>query len=57
VMFANFPSGLNLYYATSNLASLPQQLYLSKERKAAKRKADQYKAKARKDDGGGGGSG
>jgi YidC/Oxa1 family membrane protein insertase len=58
VMFANFPSGLNLYYATSNLASLPQQLYLSKERKAAKRKADQYKAtKARKDDGGGGGGG
>jgi len=58
VMFANFPSGLNLYYATSNLASLPQQLYLSKERKAAKQKADQYKAtKARKDDGDGGGGG
>jgi YidC/Oxa1 family membrane protein insertase len=57
VMFANFPSGLNLYYATSNLASLPQQLYLSKERRAAKRKADQYKAKAGKDDGDGGGSG
>jgi membrane protein insertase Oxa1/YidC/SpoIIIJ len=56
-MFANFPSGLNLYYATSNLASLPQQLYLSKERKAAKRKADQHKAKARKDDGSGGGDG
>jgi YidC/Oxa1 family membrane protein insertase len=44
VMFANFPSGLNLYYATSNVASLPQQLYLSKERKAARRKADQKKA-------------
>jgi len=57
VMFANFPSGLNLYYATSNLASLPQQLYLSKERKAAKRKADQHKTKARKDDGSGGGDG
>ena len=57
VMFANFPSGLNLYYATSNLASLPQQLYLSKERKAAKKKADQHKAKARKDDGNGGGGG
>ena len=57
VMFANFPSGLNLYYATSNLASLPQQLYLSKERRAAKRKADQYKAKAGKDDGDDGGSG
>jgi len=54
VMFANFPSGLNLYYATSNLASLPQQLYLSKERRAAKRKADQHKPTSRKDDGGGG---
>ncbi|MBT8479150.1 MAG: membrane protein insertase YidC [Gemmatimonadetes bacterium] len=54
VMFANFPSGLNLYYATSNLASLPQQLYLSKERKAAKKKADQHKARAEKDAGGGG---
>jgi YidC/Oxa1 family membrane protein insertase len=34
-LFANFPSGLNLYYTTSNLASLPQQLYLARERKAA----------------------
>jgi YidC/Oxa1 family membrane protein insertase len=57
VMFANFPSGLNLYYATSNLASLPQQLFLSKERKAARRKADQHKVKARKDDGSGGDGG
>lgn len=54
VMFANFPSGLNLYYATSNLASLPQQLYLSKERRAAKRRADQHKPTSRKDDAGGG---
>jgi YidC/Oxa1 family membrane protein insertase len=36
VMFASFPSGLNLYYTTSNIASLPQQLYLSKERQAAR---------------------
>ncbi|MDT8435756.1 MAG: membrane protein insertase YidC [Gemmatimonadota bacterium] len=35
VMFATFPSGLNLYYTTSNLASLPQQLFLSRERRAA----------------------
>jgi YidC/Oxa1 family membrane protein insertase len=35
VLFANFASGLNLYYATMNVASLPQQLYLAKERKAA----------------------
>lgn len=34
-LFANFPSGLNLYYTTSNLASLPQQLYIARERKAA----------------------
>jgi YidC/Oxa1 family membrane protein insertase len=35
VMFANFPSGLNLYYTTSNIASLPQQFYLAHERKSA----------------------
>jgi YidC/Oxa1 family membrane protein insertase len=34
-LFANFPSGLNLYYTTSNLASLPQQLYIARERRAA----------------------
>lgn len=34
-MFARFAAGLNLYYAASNLASLPQQLYLSRERRAA----------------------
>ncbi|MFW6088131.1 MAG: membrane protein insertase YidC [Gemmatimonadota bacterium] len=34
-LFANFPSGLNLYYTTSNVASLPQQLYIARERKAA----------------------
>jgi YidC/Oxa1 family membrane protein insertase len=32
-LFANFAAGLNLYYATSNVASLPQQLYLAKERR------------------------
>jgi YidC/Oxa1 family membrane protein insertase len=32
IIFLQFPAGLNLYYATSNLASLPQQWYLSKER-------------------------
>ena len=31
-LFLRFPAGLNLYYATSNLASLPQQWYLSRER-------------------------
>ncbi len=38
VLFLNFASGLNLYYATMNVASLPQQLYLAKERKAAAEK-------------------
>lgn len=40
-LFANFPSGLNLYYTTSNLASLPQQLYLARERKAASLEQEQ----------------
>jgi YidC/Oxa1 family membrane protein insertase len=31
-LFARFASGLNLYYTVMNLASLPQQLMLSKER-------------------------
>jgi YidC/Oxa1 family membrane protein insertase len=35
VLFLRFAAGLNLYYATMNLASLPQQLYIAKERKAA----------------------
>lgn len=47
VMFAGFPSGLNLYYTTSNIASLPQQLYLSKERQAARSRM----ASSRPDDG------
>lgn len=37
-LFLRFPAGLNLYYATSNLASLPQQLYLAKERREAQEK-------------------
>ncbi|NOT08533.1 MAG: membrane protein insertase YidC [Gemmatimonadales bacterium] len=32
ILFANFASGLNLYYTVMNLASLPQQWMLSKER-------------------------
>jgi YidC/Oxa1 family membrane protein insertase len=33
VMFLWFPSGLNLYYAVSNIASIPQQWLLARERK------------------------
>jgi YidC/Oxa1 family membrane protein insertase len=32
-MFLNFSSGLNLYYAVSNLTSLPQQWLISQERR------------------------
>ncbi len=34
-IFMNFPSGLNLYYATANLATIPQQILIARERKAA----------------------
>lgn len=46
ILFLNFASGLNLYYATMNLASIPQQLYLAKERAAAAERAP-VKAKAK----------
>ena len=32
-IFINFASGLNLYYATSNLATIPQQYLIARERK------------------------
>ena len=38
VLFLNFASGLNLYYAASNLASLPQQLQIMAERKKVQRR-------------------
>ena len=31
-LFLNFASGLNLYYTVSNLASIPQQWMLARER-------------------------
>jgi YidC/Oxa1 family membrane protein insertase len=34
VLFLNFASGLNLYYAVSNLVSLPQQFLINKSRSA-----------------------
>jgi YidC/Oxa1 family membrane protein insertase len=33
IIFLNFASGLNLYYASMNVASLPQQLQIMRERK------------------------
>lgn len=35
IFFFNLPSGLNLYYASTNVASLPQQLLIARERKRA----------------------
>jgi membrane protein insertase Oxa1/YidC/SpoIIIJ len=32
VLFVNFASGLNLYYAVQNITSIPQQWLLAKER-------------------------
>ena len=34
-IFFNLASGLNLYYATANIATLPQQYWIAKERKKA----------------------
>lgn len=34
-IFMQFPSGLNLYYATAQLATIPQQMLIARERKAA----------------------
>ena len=35
VLFLNFPSGLNLYYAVQNVAAMPQQWLLTRERSKA----------------------
>lgn len=47
-LFWAFPSGLNLYYATTNVASLPQQLLIARERRklADAKKAEDAAAKA-----------
>ena len=37
-IFANLPSGLNLYYVTHNIAMLPQQVWIAQERKKMKGK-------------------
>jgi len=37
-IFFNFASGLNLYYATSNLATIPQQYLIAKERQQLREK-------------------
>ncbi len=49
VIFLNFASGLNLYYAASNVASLPQQLQIIGERKKAKARIDAKQANGEDD--------
>ncbi|HEX7241827.1 MAG TPA: membrane protein insertase YidC [Longimicrobiaceae bacterium] len=64
VFFFNFASGLNLYYTASNLAGIPQQILIARERRRAQdelnaKKAAEEKAAAppRKPGGSGGSSG
>jgi YidC/Oxa1 family membrane protein insertase len=38
VIFANLPSGLNLYYLTANLATLPQSWWIARERQKVQAK-------------------
>jgi len=37
-IFLKFASGLNLYYVTANLATLPQQYFIAKERQKLREK-------------------
>src|SRR5207302_11104854 len=39
MMFLNFASGLNLYYAVQNLVAIPQQWFLTRERAKANESA------------------
>lgn len=46
VVFANLPSGLNLYYLTANLATLPQSWWIANERKKVQAKGPPVAVKA-----------
>ena len=46
VIFINLPSGLNLYYLTANLATLPQTWWISKEREKVRGRGPPAPAKA-----------
>ena len=48
VFFWWMPSGLNLYYATTNVASLPQQILIARERKRAMEEQKAKDAAAKK---------
>jgi len=47
-IFFMLPSGLNLYYATTNIATIPQQVLIGRERKRAQEaiKAEEAAKKA-----------
>ncbi|HSH46044.1 MAG TPA: YidC/Oxa1 family membrane protein insertase, partial [Longimicrobiales bacterium] len=45
IIFVNFASGLNLYYAASNVAGIPQQMHIIRERRKARAELDAKKAK------------
>ncbi len=47
VVFANLPSGLNLYYLTANLATLPQSWWIANERKKVQAKGPPVPVKAK----------
>lgn len=51
VILLNFASGLNLYYASSNVARLPQQLYIMKERQKVHAKQAIRKAREERENG------
>lgn len=46
VLFFTLPAGLNLYYATTNVASIPQQMLIARERKRAQDAAKLEAAKS-----------
>jgi YidC/Oxa1 family membrane protein insertase len=39
LIFFRFPSGVNLYYAVSNIATIPQQIWIAKERQKVQPRA------------------
>jgi YidC/Oxa1 family membrane protein insertase len=46
IFFYSMPAGLNLYYATTNVAGLPQQLMIARERRRAQEKLAAEKSAA-----------
>ena len=47
IFFYSMPAGLNLYYATTNIAGLPQQLMIARERRRANEELAAQKGAAR----------